>query len=150
MFAIVVTAILYFVNTSYEVNTDAAGQKTLIKIDNTTEMDLTAWLAIYQTGAFERIKVINDTTLEGYQPIEKEGNLPLMSLQTDVKVMYYNVLTAQKPQNATLKDLGISLTGETIVMASTEDEDMRSTLFLENILPLIFFLVAALFLFRFL
>lgn len=150
IFAVVITAILYFVNTNYEVTSDASGQKTLVKIDSTNEMDLTAWLSLYHSGTFERVKIINDTTLEGYQKEDKQGDVPLMSLQSDVKVVYYNIAKAQKPATTDLKDLGISLTGDTIIMATTEDGDVWSKLFLENILPLIFFLIAALFLFRFL
>lgn len=86
-------------------------------------MDLTAWLAMYQSGSFEKVKVINDTRLEGYQPENKQDDVPLMSLQRDVKVMYYNIVSTQKPATTALKDLGISLTGDTIIMASAEEEN---------------------------
>lgn len=97
----------------------------LIKIDNTTDMDLTAWLGMYQSGSFERVKVVNDTKLEGYQAIDKEDDIPIVSLQRDVKVVYYNIISTQKPATTALKDLGISLTGETIIMASSEEGNNR-------------------------
>ena len=150
IFAVVITALLYFLSSNYEVDTNANGEKTLIKIDNTTERDLTAWLGLYQSGSFERVKVINDTMLEGYIPTDKQDTAPIMSIQSNVKVVYYNLIQTQKPATTTLQELGISLTGDTLITASTQEENVWSKLFLETILPLIFFLVAALFLLRFL
>lgn len=150
IFAVAITALLYFLSSNYEVDTDANGEKTLIKIDNTTERDLTARLGLYQSWSFERVKVINDITLEGYVPTDRQDTAPIMSMQSNVKVVYYDVIQAQKPATTTLQELGISLTGDTQITASTQEENVWSKLFLETILPLIFFLVAALFLLRFL
>lgn len=136
-------------NTSYEVTTNSAGEKTLVLTDTTTDMDLTAWLGLYQSGSFEKIKIINDKTLEGYRQKDAPTDIPLMSLQNDVKVLSYDVFKTQKPATTELRELGISLTGDTTITATTEDESVRSTLLLENILPIILFMVAAIFLFRF-
>lgn len=149
IFALVITALLYLANSMYDIDVDADGQKTIVKVEKQTDLDLTQWLTIYQSGTFEKVTVINDTILEGYQKIDKESDIPLMSLQSDVKVVYYNLITSQKPMMTELKDLGISLTGATAITASSEDQNVLSKLFLESILPLLFFLVAAILLFRF-
>lgn len=150
IFALVITVLLYFANSMYDIDIDANGQKTIVKVEEKSDMDLTAWLSVYQSGKFEKVKVVNDTILEGYQKIDKESDIPLMSLQSDVKVVYYNLISSQKPMMTELKELGISLTGATAISASSEDQNVLSKIFLESILPLLFFLVAALFLFRFL
>lgn len=121
IFALVVTVVLYFANSSFEINTDATGQKRLVRVEETKEMDLTEWLAVFQSGTFERVKVINDTKLEGYQKIDKEADIPLMTFNSDVKVTYYNVFSSQKPMMTELKDLGISVTGSTIITAASEE-----------------------------
>lgn len=148
IFALVITVVLYFVNTNYEITTDAQGQKTIVKTNETSTMDLSNWLSLYQSGTFEKVEVINDTLLEGYQKVEKEGDMPLMSLQSDLKVMYYNIYSTQKPATTNLKDLGISLTGATAISSSTEEQNMWSKLLMENIIPMIFFLLIALFFLR--
>lgn len=148
IFALVITGILYFINTNYEITTDEKGEKTIVKTDKETSMDLTAWLALYQSGSFDKVKIVNDTILEGYQQEDKQGNVPLMSLQSNVKVVYYNIFSAQKPATTSLKDLGISLTGSTAISSSLEEQNVWSKLLMENILPMIFFLLVALFLFR--
>ena len=149
IFALVITAVLYVVNTSYEVTSNAAGEKTIVLTDTVNETNLNEWLALYQSGSYEKVKVINDTILEGYQKKDKQADVPLMSFQSNVKVLSYTVFKTQKPVTTALKDLGISLTGTTLITAATEDQNVWSKLLLENILPIILFMVAAIFLFRF-
>ncbi len=148
IFALVITGVLYFINTNYEITTNEKGEKIIEKTDKETSMDLTTWLSLYQSGSFDKVKVVNDTLLEGYQEENKEGNVPLMSLQSNVKVVYYNVFSAQKPATTSLKDLGISLTGSTAISSSLEEQNVWSKLFMETIVPMLFFLVIAIFLFR--
>ncbi len=146
IFAVVVTALLYFVNSNYDISTDAAGKKVIAKVDATNPMDLTAWLGLYQSGTFEKVTVINDTLIDGYQKSEKTGD---GFFPADYPVVYYNVFSSEKPANTTLKDLGISLTGSTPITATTEEGSTLSKIFMEDILPLLFFLIAAFFLLRF-
>ncbi|MBP6910332.1 hypothetical protein KBC03_01930 [Patescibacteria group bacterium] len=146
IFAVVVTALLYFVNSNYDISTDEKGEKIIAKVDNTRASDLTARLALYQSGTFEKVTVINDTLIEGYQKSEKTGG---SFFPADYPVVYYNVFTSEKPENTTLKDLGVSLTGSTPITATTEEGNTLSKIFMEDILPLLFFLIAAFFLLRF-
>lgn len=71
-----------------------------------------------------------------------------MSFQSDIKVTYYNIFSTQKPTSTTLQDLGISLTGGTAISSSLEEQNVWSKLLMENIIPMIFFLIIALFFLR--
>ena len=63
--------------------------------------------------------------------------MPLMSLQKNVKINHYDVLSTKKPIDTSLTDMGISLTGTTTVDVVYEERSFLANLFMENILPLL-------------
>lgn len=66
----------------------------------------------------------NQTDMEGHILIKSQttGSLPLMTLDKNVKVHNYEVLTTTKPLDSSLSDLGISLTGTTTIDVSYEKQ----------------------------
>ena len=60
-----------------------------------------------------------------------------MSLQKNVKVTYYDIITTKKPLDTSLADMGISLTGTTIIDVEYKEDSFLSSLFFDNILPIL-------------
>ncbi len=60
-----------------------------------------------------------------------------MSLQKNVKVTYYDIITTKKPLDTSLADMGISLTGATIIDVEYKEDSFLSSLFFDNILPIL-------------
>jgi positive regulator of sigma E activity len=61
----------------------------------------------------------------------------------------YVVYTTNKPPETSLVDLGISLTGSTIVNVDYSESSMIARLLLEQILPLVFFIFLLVLAFKF-
>jgi len=64
-----------------------------------------------------------------------------MSLQKNVKIEYYDVVTTKKPSDTSLVDMGISLTGTTIVDVVYEERSFLTSLFMDNIIPSLILIV---------
>jgi hypothetical protein len=64
-----------------------------------------------------------------------------MSLQKNVKIEYYDVVTTKKPLDTSLIDMGISLTGTTVVDIVYEEKSFLISLFMDNIIPSLILIV---------
>jgi hypothetical protein len=60
-----------------------------------------------------------------------------MSLQKNMKIEYYNILMTKKPLDTSLVDMGISLTGSTVIDVEYKEDSFLSSLFFDNILPIL-------------
>ncbi len=146
--AIVITAILYSMRDT-NVRTDTAGKQYIEKIQQKTETSLGDFIVQAQTGAYEEIKVINDTYLEWYKKTTGDKtSIPTLSLQQDVPVEYFAVDRTQKPTTSSLKDLGISLTGATTITISSEEEWFASRVLIDQVLPTVLFFIAIIIFFK--
>lgn len=67
----------------------------------------------------------------------------MMSVQKDLNIHYYNVLTTKKPLDTSLQDMGINITGTTLIDVQYKEDSRLTNLFLDNVLPLV--ILAALF-----
>ncbi|MEI7478404.1 MAG: hypothetical protein WCJ81_08275 [bacterium] len=72
-----------------------------------------------------------------------------MALQKNVKIENYAIDKTDKPANTSIKDLGLSLTGKTEIIISTEEKGRLSSLFVDQILPLLLFFGAIVVFFKF-
>jgi len=54
-----------------------------------------------------------------------------------MKIEYYNILMTKKPLDTSLVDMGISLTGSTIIDVEYKEDSFLSSLFFDNILPIL-------------
>ena len=64
-----------------------------------------------------------------------------MSLQKDVKIDNYDVLQTKKPLDTSLLDMGISLTGTTVIDIEYKGESILSGLFFNTIIPILLLVI---------
>lgn len=83
---------------------------------------MSEWIAAYQSGAFAKIELINDTDLEGYQFVSSGVQSALFGQEFETHK--YQLLTTTKSAMITLLDLGVSLTGEDIVLMTYKSESL--------------------------
>lgn len=105
-------------------------------------------MALYQTGAFEKVELKNGISLEGYQLQQLTGSQTnFLGVQIDKSYIIYQT---SKPADTSLPELGISLTGTTTPVNIIYDEQsLIGQVLLEQILPLIFFIFILILAFRF-
>jgi hypothetical protein len=119
--AVVITAILYGMRGT-TILKDKAGNPYIETITQTNDLNLGDFLDQYNSGAYTKIKLVNDDFLQGYRPVSGDEVVSSMALQKKVKVQSYVIDKAQKPHTTSLKDIGISLTGGVEVTVVTEEE----------------------------
>ncbi len=115
-----------------------------VSITKTTKnVSLNEFLSGYHAGSFEKIKMKNQTDIEGYILMTGQAtpSLYLMSLNKTAKIRNYSVLTTTKPLDSSLTDLGISLTWATQIDVSYDKQGFFSSLFTDHILPIIILMV---------
>ena len=64
-----------------------------------------------------------------------------MSLQKDVKIDNYDVFQTKKPLDTSLLDMGISLTGDTVIDIEYKGESILSGLFFNTIIPILLLVI---------
>ena len=131
---------------------------TVLVEGDTKKIDMGEFLSMYRTGAFASITVLDDNTLlqaKGIaQTIPKDNsmlNIPFLGADAS-KLTYkkYDLYETNKPSDTSLTDLGISFTGAIPVTIADPDDNMRSKLLIENIVPFLMFGVLIFFLLKFL
>jgi len=60
-----------------------------------------------------------------------------MSLQKNIDIKYYDLLKTKKPLDTSLSDMGIALTGDTIIDIQYEEESFLTSLLLNTLLPIL-------------
>ena len=63
-----------------------------------------------------------------------------MALRNKIEQKFFNVVTTYKPLDSSLPELGISLTGQTIVDINFQEQGGISKFFIDQILPILFFI----------
>ena len=146
--AIAITAILYSLKWT-TVLKDTEWKPYIEKVQQKSEKNLGDFITQAQSGAYEEIKVINDTYLEWYKSTTgTQSTLPSLSLQQEVAVKYFDVDRTQKPYTSSLQDLGISLTGSTRITIVTEEEWVATRVLIDQVLPTVLFFVAIILFFK--
>lgn len=108
-------------------------------INITKSVSMNDFLSWYQSSSFSKIKLKDATTLEWYIPVSGTlgDGFSMMSLQKNMKIEYYNILMTKKPLDTSLVDMGISLTGSTVIDVEYKEDSFLSSLFFDNILPIL-------------
>lgn len=147
-FAVLITVVLYqFKN--FDVSIDDTGAKTITTTTKTTKLNLNEFLSGYQAGVFEKIEVVDGTKLEGYEKLPATGSIYSALLKEKINEINYNIYTTNKPFDTSLTELGISLTGKTQIIVSFNERGFWGKLFMDQLLPLLFFVGLIFILFRF-
>ena len=108
-------------------------------VNITKSVSMNDFLSWYQSSSFSKIKLKDATTLEWYIPVSGTlgDGFSMMSLQKNMKIEYYNILMTKKPLDTSLVDMGISLTGSTVIDVEYKEDSFLSSLFFDNILPIL-------------
>ena len=109
-------------------------------IQKKQDVSLDEFLSGYHNTLFSKIILTNGTDLAGYIPVSgtTSSNISLMSFQKNVEIETYDVLETKKPLDTSLTDMGIALTGGTIIDVEYKEESFLTSLFLNTILPILF------------
>lgn len=144
--AVVITAILGAVDTY--LTSSPEGGVGWITAKEYTGVALNDFLNFYQQGRFEKIVLSNGVKLAGYQAVAvapQQKNF--FHVPVDKQYLIYET---NKPADTSLPEMGISLSGtQTPVEIMVEESSLLGTVFVEQILPLIFFIGVLLLAFRF-
>lgn len=108
-------------------------------IQNKQDVSLDEFLSGYQNTLFTKIVLTNGTDLQGYIPVSgtTHSSMSLMSLQKNIEITTYDVLETKKPLDTSLVEMGISLTGSTIIDVEYKEESFLTSLFLNTVLPIL-------------
>jgi ATP-dependent metalloprotease FtsH len=113
-----------------------------------TGINVTEFVNLYNAQTFEKVVVRDGVKMEGYKTIAPQAqaknffNIPIEK--------QYLIYEANKPVDTSLQELGIALSGATTpIIIEFDEESLLSSVFLEQILPLIFFIWVLLLAFRF-
>ncbi len=112
---------------------------------STTKTDLSDFLAQYASGTFVKIVQEDGYTLKGYIP----SNEPVKSWFGPQSGKAFTVISTRIPPDTTLDDLGIKATGNIPVNVVYNEQSTLANIFLEHILPILFFLLLIALFFRF-
>lgn len=138
LFVVVVTIVLRMVQNSNKIWYFSGSTGAIQLVESQSKVPLSEWIAAYQSGAFAKIELINDTDLEGYQFVSSGVQSALFGQEFETHK--YQLLTTTKSAMITLLDLGVSLTGEDIVLMTYKSESLWTRI-LGQIWYLILFLI---------
>lgn len=111
------------------------------------EINLNNFLSGYNNGLYEKVELKDGVKLQWYQLLPGDAEPNVLGIVPDKN---YKVRETNKPVDTALEDLWFNLTGSAIPIDVKYDETSFLTrLFLEQILPILFFIWLLLLLFRF-
>lgn len=111
------------------------------------EINLNEFLSGYNSGLYEKVELKDGIKLQWYQLLPGDAEPNVLGIVPDKN---YKVRETNKPVDTALEDLWFNLTGAAIPIDVKYDETWFLTrLFLEQILPILFFIWLLLLLFRF-
>ncbi|MEI6426732.1 MAG: ATP-dependent zinc metalloprotease FtsH [Candidatus Absconditabacteria bacterium] len=118
-------------------------------VDTAKTTSLNTFLAQYRSGDFSKIQLTDGVDLVGYHFVSTGETKPLTTFTPAVIKTHYTTFTTKKPVDTSLSELGISLTGSTILTIDYTTQSFFQKL-LEDVGPLLLFLVIFLVGFKFL
>lgn len=143
VFVLVVTLGMQFFNDKTVVG------ETIQVIRETKEVSLNDFLKSYNQGTFTKIALEDETNLKWYQFLGTWATTSLMSLNKKLTETSYNVFETKKPIGTSLKDLGIDVTGKTVVDVKFNEKWFMQNM-AEQVWPLLLVLVLLFFAMKFL
>lgn len=121
---------------------------TVEVVKQTKSVSLNEFLWLYQSGTFTKLQLNNDTDLKWYVYLGTGKTIPLMSFRKTLVEQNYDIYESKKPLSSSLQDLGISMTWKILIDVWF---DKKSTFekILEQVLPILLFLLAFLLIAKF-
>jgi len=107
------------------------------------DISLNEFLSLYHDWSFEKVKLIDEISLEWYEFVAEQSkedspNLLVFGKQSEHK--YYNVYKSVKPVNTDLLSLWITATGSVILDVEYEEKTILQNI-LEQVWPIFLFLI---------
>jgi len=115
----------------------------------TETVDLNTFLWLYNEGTFEKVGLKDVVKLEGYVPFTGEAKQTFPASLFNGETESFKVYKTNKPSDTSLTELWIALTGATIVDVEFTEKSLLTSLLVEQILPLVFFILLLVLAFRF-
>ena len=121
---------------------------TVEVVKQTKSVSLNEFLWLYQSGTFTKLQLNNDTDLKWYVYLGTGKIIPLMSFRKTLVEQNYDIYESKKPLSSSLQDLWISMTWKILIDVWF---DKKSTFekILEQVLPIVLFLLAFLLIAKF-
>lgn len=143
----IITSLLRFVK-NWSLQQWADGDPLMTTVE-TQQVDLNNFLELYEAWTFEKVALKDVVKLEWYVPFtgKVEQTFPATLFKGDSQ--WYTVYKTNKPSDTTLTELGITATGSTVLFVEYTEKSLLTSLFVEQILPLVFFILILVLAFRF-
>lgn len=145
--ALIITVWLRFVRDASMMGWDSELEDLVTR--ETKQVTLNNFLERYNTETFDTIILQNWVDLEGYVPFTWEVMPSGVFSFTPPSGPVYDVFTAKKPADTSLTELGIGLTGTTTIRVEFDERNVLTSILLEQVLPLVFFIFILILAFRF-
>ena len=126
-----ITIWLWFLN-----NTSATSAGVLTTTES-KEVTLDQFLSGYANGLYEKIQLKDALTLKWYQALSWSAEPNIFGIAPEKNYLIYET---SKPADTSLPELGIVLTGDVPVDIFYDETWFMTRLFLEQILPILFFI----------
>ena len=109
-------------------------------IDTTKDISLNAFLSQYHQGDFSKIQLTDWVTLAWYHFVSTGTSKAITTFTPAVTKTHYTLFTTKKPIDTSISELGLSLTGSTLLTIDYTTTSFLQKL-LEDVWPLLLFLV---------
>jgi len=93
-----------------------------IAITKEENVILNEFLDYYESGYFEKVKILDDTELLGYHFLGTWKSTNFMTLQKKITKKNYSVYYSKKPNSSSLEELWFALTGWVLLEADYSEE----------------------------
>lgn len=147
IFAVLISWILYSLQ-NLQFSTSQDWSKSIINIQKTEKVDLNKFVDLYKKNEFEKVDLTDNTKLEWYKFIGESSQAWSMILREKLTQKNYTIYQTNKPEDTSITDLWLSLTGSVPLNVKITERSMLSRIFLDQIVPLLFFVLVFIVLLR--
>ena len=115
--------------------------KTIENIKHEKEVSLNSWLNLYNSGMYQKVEIEDWTDMKWYVFLESTKKESLLSFWKSIPVDNFYLVTAKKPADTSLTELGFNLTGSTPIKTIYNEESIWTSFLKEFWWLILFFLV---------
>lgn len=145
--ALLITIGLWFLKNSQR-EQNISGDSNVTQ-STSEEVDLNTFLNLYNTDTFDKIRLEDTVKLKWYEEHTLSGDALKTNIFGKKVEKIYTIYTTSKPPEMSLQDLWISFSWNTIVEVDYDEWSVIGKLFLEQVLPLVFFILILVLAFKF-
>ncbi len=143
----VVSVLLWFVQDK-DVVINQHWERVVRQLGEKREVDLNEFIKLYKDGYFDKIKLQDSVDLRWYVFMTGSQEVTSMAFNQALEVEKYNRIETKKPADSSMTDLGFDFMGDTPIKVDYTQRSTLASMFLEHILPLVFFVFILAFVFK--